>query len=238
MDAGALGRRRRRGGTGFDPLALYAAGEAGIWADPSDLTPEKISWRRNLLTWSEQFDNSAWEKQGVTVTANNATAPDGSQTADLITGTGSPFRVRRFDFSTRIGVSYVISIYVKPGTSTTFALDFINTANGPVFTFATNTWSTISGWTTGYEVDANGWYRLWGARVATSDTGGPGYVLSGTTTAWIWGAQFEIGTVPSSYQRITDFTSDFLAAFPTHALYQDSAGTTPVTALVAIPAGP
>ena len=35
--------------------------------------------RTNLLTYSEQFDNAAWVKSNVTVTANTATtAPDGS----------------------------------------------------------------------------------------------------------------------------------------------------------------
>jgi len=45
-DLGELGRRRRRGngGDAFSPFALFANGEQGVWYDPSDLTPEKVSW--------------------------------------------------------------------------------------------------------------------------------------------------------------------------------------------------
>ena len=39
----------------------------------------------NLLTYSEQFDNAAWTKSGVTVTANTTISPDGTQNADKLT---------------------------------------------------------------------------------------------------------------------------------------------------------
>ena len=40
----------------------------------------------NLLTYSEDFSNAAWVKTGVTVTPNAVIAPDGSLTADTISG--------------------------------------------------------------------------------------------------------------------------------------------------------
>ncbi len=40
---------------------------------------------RNFQIKSEEFDDDAWEKPNVVVTSNNATAPDGNMTADLIT---------------------------------------------------------------------------------------------------------------------------------------------------------
>ena len=43
----------------------------------------------NLLTFSESFDNSAWNKATTTVTANSLTAPDGTTTADLITSSSA-----------------------------------------------------------------------------------------------------------------------------------------------------
>ena len=109
-DLGELGRRRRRGGggTAFSPLALFASGEQGVWYDPSDLTPEKTSWRRNLLTYSQDFENAAWTKSNAsllsnlalysqdfdnagwiktnaTVTANSSAAPDSTTTGDTLT---------------------------------------------------------------------------------------------------------------------------------------------------------
>jgi hypothetical protein len=38
----------------------------------------------NLFTYSQDFDNAAWTTSGATVTANNAIAPDGTLTADTI----------------------------------------------------------------------------------------------------------------------------------------------------------
>lgn len=37
--------------------------------------------------------------------------------------------------------------------------------------------------------------------------------------------------IPTSYQKVTDWNTEFLAAFPSTPYYTDSAGTTPVTAL-------
>ena len=47
-----------------------------------------IKWRpHNLFSYSEQFDNAAWAKYSVSVTANADNAPDETQTADSITPT-------------------------------------------------------------------------------------------------------------------------------------------------------
>ena len=44
---------------------------------------------QNLLLQSQTFDNASWTKGAdVTITANGATAPDGTATADLITTAG------------------------------------------------------------------------------------------------------------------------------------------------------
>lgn len=45
--------------------------------------------RTNLLLRSEQFDNAAWTKINCTITANNATAPNGQLVADRITETSN-----------------------------------------------------------------------------------------------------------------------------------------------------
>jgi hypothetical protein len=44
----------------------------------------------NLLTFSEQFDNAAWSKTGVTVSANTVAAPDGTTTADSLAFVAAP----------------------------------------------------------------------------------------------------------------------------------------------------
>jgi hypothetical protein len=45
--------------------------------------------RTNNITYSEQFDNAAWLKLGISITANNTTSPDGTANADLVTTTNA-----------------------------------------------------------------------------------------------------------------------------------------------------
>ena len=60
-------------GKQYSPASWFTQGEQGAWYDPSDFLP---NWRRNLLTYTQQFDNAAWTKTNLTVTANVANAPD------------------------------------------------------------------------------------------------------------------------------------------------------------------
>ena len=76
----------------------------------------------NIALYSEEFDNANWNKYITTVTSNQAIAPDGTMTADLLSeasannyhtlsnGINLPFAV---------GTSWNVSLYIKkgPGTS-------------------------------------------------------------------------------------------------------------------------
>jgi hypothetical protein len=246
----------------WNPQRLYINGEAGAWYDPGDLTAEKVAWRRNLLTWSEQFDNAAWSKSAVTVVANNVVAPDGTTTADTITDTALNGDHYAENTTPNIvyesGVTYTISSYFKnvslgyaflgisKGVNAYASVEFdlVNGAINRTSVVGTG-WSLVS--SNAVSV-GSGWYRcLATIRIGASagedrdffglsngsgafdSRGRPNYAGTLQSVAF-WGAMVNPGAV-ESYQRITDFTSDFLAAFPTHALYQDAAGTTPVTAL-------
>jgi len=249
-------RRRRRDGGAFSPLALYANGEAGGWYDPSDLTPEKVSWRRNLLTYSQEFDNAAWLKLNATVTGNTAVAPDGTTTADrLVETTATGEHALLQGVTVTAGVTYTGTVHLKAAERNVVfvALDYngfpvnngayFNLSNGTVALQRANTTARITPHPSG-----NGWYicsitvtaststATGGLYIASTDgttasTGVPSYTGDITKGFLLWGAQEEAAPTATAYQRITDFTSDFLAAFPQHALYQDSAGTTPVMAL-------
>jgi hypothetical protein len=73
--------------------------------------------RTNSLLFSEQFDNAAWTKLGATITANNATSPDGYINADFFaetaTLTNGNNRILRQDVSTTANVTYTYSIFIK-----------------------------------------------------------------------------------------------------------------------------
>jgi len=181
------GRRRRRAGAAFSPYSLFASGEQGVWYDPSDLTPEKVSWRRNLLTYSQDFENAAWTKSNASilsnlalysqdfdnagwgkstasVTANTSVAPDGTTTGDTVTSSGATGYVYPANtglFAAAGGATYTYSVYAKAGTATSITLLVAATATySGTFNLSTGVSSTGTANTTVSMVDAgNGWWR-------------------------------------------------------------------------------
>lgn len=72
------------------PIVHNASGNAGLVGDWLDTPFTSLSRCAlvdngpNALLYSDQIDNAAWTKANVTITANGATAPDGTTTADAI----------------------------------------------------------------------------------------------------------------------------------------------------------
>ncbi len=174
--------------------------------------------RRNLLTYSDQFENAAWTKQsGVTVTANQATAPDGSATADLLTpSTASGYLWGVASSSTGTNT---LSIYAKAGASRYLGVDIwvSMTDTGGIFDLLTGTYVGAGGMRAiqSQRITAvgDGWYRIeltdsrFGSSI--SRVGFAASTATGALTStvgnsvFIWGAQLETGSVASDYQKIT-----------------------------------
>ena len=231
----------------FTPSALFLDGSTqGVWYDPSDIN---LTWRRNLLTYSEQFDNAVWNKTSTTVTPNAAIAPDGTTTADkLIADTSNAVHALNFTSNSVLGAC-TRTVYAKAGEvsrievsayypSTDYAAAIFNLSSGTVvFTTAGDT-ATISS-------ISDGWYRCsltttrggstnFGSFSIRPNIGGGqngAFTGDGTSGIYIWGAQLEVGSTASTYQRITDGIQDYFAAQPLPVLYRDAAGTQPVTAV-------
>lgn len=232
------GRRRRRAGAAFSPYSLFASGEQGVWYDPSDLTPEKVSWRRNLLTYSQDFENAAWTKSNAsilsnlalysqdfdnaswvkqtnaTVTANTSTAPDGTTTADTLTTTGGT-AVGTYYVSAPVSasVAYTTSIYAKAGTTTVIRFGLSNqnesaqayydfdVANGTIGASAILSFTSAS---SSIVSVGSGWYRcIVTATAPASGTTSIGAFLRNTTagTSLLWGAQLVPGSTAQTYTR-------------------------------------
>lgn len=163
---------------------------------------EDCPW--NIATYSEEFNNASWAKLNLTVTANDTTAPNGTITADKITSTNTTNTIQS---STTVvsGSIYTISVYAKNIDAGNIRIDMSNVAFGPVFTFATKTFSTVSGWTTSYEELPNGWFRLIATRLATSANASPQFGLNAVVgSVYIWGAQLNIGSTAKPYFPTTD----------------------------------
>jgi len=226
------------GGRAFSPAVLFAFGEQGVWFDPSDVA--NLNWRRNLLTWTQEFDNAAWVKAGLlSVSANVAVAPDGTTTADKVTNDSSTgFHRISVTAQNLSATNYSLSVYMKAAEYTSGALSlFDNVAfvARSTFDLSAGTVSINSGSAT-IESVGNGWYRCTVTGVCSATTtpyisvNSPfTYTGDGTSGILIWGAQLELGSVATTYQPITTVDAGTIERFPNATLYQDTTGTQPVT---------
>jgi len=229
--------------TPFTPTSLFASGEQGVWYDPSDFIP---NWRRNLLTYSEDFNNAAWSKPAISITPNATTAPDGTLTAEGV-----------FESNTGSATNYILSFTPTISATTLYTFSFYIKSNGRTLGYIagnSNGWSAGSvefnlgtgiatgsvGWSASITNEGNGWYRIIGSKISElagnyliavilrNDIGSNSYIGDPTKGIFIWGAQLEKGSL-TTYQKITDgLSSDYLRSQPLPVLYQDSTGTIPV----------
>jgi len=121
----------------------------------------------NLLTYSEQFDNAAWGKVGMTVTANAETAPNNTVTGDKLIPdvvTGLPYAQQTITVVS--GANYAWSVYLKAAGYSWVFLDAFDGANHRTwFDLSTGTIGTVEAGNTATITDVgNGWYRCTIAR--------------------------------------------------------------------------
>ena len=180
-----------------------------------------VSGRRNLLTYSEQFENAVWAKGAVTVSANSSAAPDGSLTADAVVSTAATGEQRVFfsGIAPTSTVTYTYSVYAKANGAnwlvsrddfTGFADTSFDLVNGVVGTVGASRTAAIV-------AAGGGWYRCsvtvttttaaaGGAInfcLADANNGRATFVGNGTKAIFLWGAQLETGSTATAYQRVS-----------------------------------
>lgn len=164
--------------------------EDGEWVGPELLAEGQ---RTNLLKYSEDFGNSAWQKAAAcVVTPNTAMSPDGNLSADSIKSTGtsaSDNRSQQFvTLAVTAGTVLTFSVWLRADSPVTTTLRLANQSDGDgenVLVTLTSTWA-----------------RFTVTRVFTASTPAVRACInnqSAAVTVYAWGAQLEVGDRPSSY---------------------------------------
>jgi hypothetical protein len=88
-----------------------------------EATLSTFAGSNNKFLYSEEFDNAIWSKGGVSITANQGIAPDGTQTADLLqetAGNGQHYLSRTgIDVGFGVNSSWNMSFYIKKASNNT-----------------------------------------------------------------------------------------------------------------------
>jgi hypothetical protein len=168
--------------------------------------------RSNLVTYSEDFSNVAWTKPNLTVNANQAISPDGTLTADEFTPNATTAAIRIYQTQTTSALTYSLSFFVKYNGKQYVQLLFGSGLNSIDFCNFDLINGIVTDGTGNIENYGNGWYRislisslnastdqvyLWSidspnASRGASSTG------NGIDGYYVWGAQFEVGSYPTS----------------------------------------
>jgi hypothetical protein len=170
---------------------------------------EKV--RTNLLTYSEQFDNAAWNKLNTTIAANQAVSPDGTTNADLLypTTTGGDRLIEQTVIAIS-GETWTSSFFVK-ASGFSWVLVYAPNLGVCWFNATTGQFGTVTAGVTARVLgQVNGFWRISFTGTLLSATsyfyagtadanGSITSTTSGTNGLLIWGAQLELGDIATDY---------------------------------------
>lgn len=180
--------------------------------------------RRNLLTYTEEFDNAVWSKTRSNVTGNVILAPNGTNTADKLIEDATASDNHYLPTTvTTLAATTTFSCYAKAAERNWMWIsmrDSGNNARVGYFNISSGVVGTAgAGLTVSISSVGNGWHRCI-ATIATAYGGVSPVVIGiatsnnsqvyngdGTSGIYIWGAQLEVGSSASTYQRVIDANS-------------------------------
>jgi hypothetical protein len=163
---------------------------------------------QNFQIRSEEFDNAAWNKTNINVTANTTTAPNGTLTAEKIIATNTTAQ-HYIDQNAAIALNavYVFSVYAKASEYTTMALRENSVGQVAVFNLSTGI-PTPNANLNPVMVDVgNGWYRCSITRqnlqaqiaIRIHPNQEASFTGDNVSGIFIWGAQSELASTAGTY---------------------------------------
>ncbi len=225
--------------------------------DRNGASEAKRTWRRNQARYSEAFTNTSfWAGSNAVIASSAVPSPESTVSAVFTLTEDSTNNQHYLNWNSSSlpvisgwvgGSTYVSSVYVKANGRSIVRFGNISSFHA-FYNLTTGTVASVVGANTnaGIESKGNGWYRIWFV-VFTPISSGVSYTLSlvesGTTVTYLGdgasgvlctGYQHEVfegnvtdSSTPTTYQPITDFNTEFKAAYPNHSLYVDSNGVAP-----------
>ena len=190
----------------------------------------------NLLSYTEDFANAAWNKINCTISTDVIASPNGTLTADkIIENTTSGAHGTTFATGLLTTTSaYTLSTYLKAGERNWAYIYLYNgtTPFGAYFNLSTGVIGNIDASTTAAITDAgNGWYRCSVTTTLTGSVNNNGgilsassngtYVFAGTNGSgvYVWGAQAELNSIASAYQPVLA-TNSYASTYQTNVAAQ------------------
>ena len=187
----------------------------------------------NLLSFPNDFDNAAWTKSNGSITADVATAPDGTMTADKLvenTSSGVTHYIAQTSSALTSGqvVTWSCSIKAAERTEVMFRIFAVGAFTSNRLCYVNLLTGSVSGNTGVFTISVmnqqNGWVNL--AITATADTNGNAtcgiftavngnntYPGDGTSGIYLWGAQLVQGAG-------TTYDSGYVPVWPSGTIPQ------------------